>query len=119
MRSWTAYWRHATVKMNVMGGPCDQMASDNFRDRGVSVGDRVFVLSYFDGELHIIGAMTVEQIVDQRAAERLMNQQLWDARDHLVALDPKNYTLLRSDSVVPKSDVKGIEFVSPKGSIRG
>ena len=118
MRYWTAYWRGSTVAQVPMGGPCDHTAGNSFAKRGVRRGHRVFVLSFFDGELHVIGAMTVEDILKQRAAERLLRERLWPAKDHLVALSRRNHTLMRDDAVVPRRQLSKIKFIRPTGNKR-
>jgi hypothetical protein len=121
MRFWTVYWRRDTVEgMMPLRGPCEHTAGNRFVSSGVRPGDRVFVTSFFDGELHLIGAMTVEQIVDQKTANRRYSgTNLWKARDHLIALSPKHRTRRRADRVLSKAQLRRIPYVTyrPDGRV--
>jgi hypothetical protein len=66
-------------------GRLEHTASDVFGDRGVQRGDRVFVAEVVGGQLHLIGRMVVADVLSQQQAQKRMIDEVWKARDHLMA----------------------------------
>ncbi len=93
------------------GGTLDHSASRQFRARGVSRGDRVYIVATRDRRLLLLGRLTVERIVDQATAERRFpGQAVYQAPDHLLG----SGTRLELDRVVPEGIVRKIRRESGK-----
>lgn len=118
MTAWTHYWTKKTAQTELQQpGPLDHTASNLFRRRGVDRGDRVYVISFWDGTLKVLGRLDVGRVVDQAQAERICGQQLWDAEDHVMA-KPGSSTSLGL-AVVQSSDLDKIEFLTANGNTVG
>ena len=117
MNNWTHYWRQATVEdidlMN-LSDPLDHSASNMFLKRGVKQGDRVYVISCFDGDFYVVGRLIVDQVVDQRTAQRSLPYEPWHAEDHILTR-PGTRTPLRLNATVPMKDVRRLQFISQRG----
>jgi hypothetical protein len=114
---WTHYWTGPTVEdhevslgMTVM----DHTAGNQFRSRGVQVGDIVYMITYSAGNLRVLRKLTVHRIVNMSQARRALRYEPWDAEDHLLA-EPNKATPIRYDAVVPHDQLDDIEFVSSGG----
>jgi hypothetical protein len=79
-------WTEGADANRGMTGPLRHTASDVFRARGVQRGDRVFVAEVVDGQLQLIGRIVVADVVNQEEAEETIDHEVWDARDHLIAV---------------------------------
>ena len=91
-RSWTCHWRHSTWRpdVNAEGEPVRCAGGNNFRKRGVSVGDSVYVVSLAGGQLYLGGRMTVRAVVSRAEAARLTSRnegELYEADEWIV--DPQ------------------------------
>ena len=89
-RFWTCHWqfRYWRPHINREGRPVCSSGSNNFRKRGVAVGDRVYIVSLKAGQLFLGGRMEVKRIVSRREAVRLWkNENLHDAKEWIV--DPE------------------------------
>jgi hypothetical protein len=67
-------------------GRLSHTASDLFRQREVEPGDTVYVAEMVDGHLELIGRLKVSAVVDEAEARRRFSQDVWHARDHLIAV---------------------------------
>lgn len=86
-------------------------ANNQFRARGVTRGDRIYVVATKAGRLLLLGRLTVDRVVDQREAERILgNDNLYRANDHLLGRG----TPLRLDRVVPERIARELERESSK-----
>ncbi len=114
MTAWTHYWKKATAQGQAHG-LLDHTAGNSFRSRGVGNGDRVYVISFWDGTLKVLGRLDVDRIVDQAEAERIQGEQLWDADDHVLA--ERGSASKLGVRVVPDSKLGKIEFINADGSM--
>src|SRR5262245_61333269 len=86
-RFWTHHWVHRDWRddINPEYQPLRHAASNSFRQRGVSPGDMVYVVSIADGHLLLGGRMTVKGIVSRDEAVRaLRRDNLWEAEEHVI-----------------------------------
>jgi hypothetical protein len=69
-RNWTCHWRNIlwTHEINPEWEPIVASGSNLFRERGVRVGDRVYIVSLKAGQLLFGGRMTVERIATREEA---------------------------------------------------
>ena len=116
MANWTHYWQKATLfdSMNLSLTKLDHTASNIFRDRGVSPGDRVYVISCIGGKFYVLGRAVVDRIVDQNTAARNLPYRPWEASDHILT-KPATRTALTFNTTLPMSQVKDLEFISSRG----
>jgi hypothetical protein len=85
VNSWIRYWSRATAT-GAEGRAIDHVASDQFHDAGVDVGDWMYVITYRDGVLHVMTSMIVGHLVDRERAEEILGHtHLWEARWHVIA----------------------------------
>jgi hypothetical protein len=93
------------------GDTLDHAASRQFRARGVTRGDRVYIVGTRDRRVLLLGRLTVERIVDQATAERRFpGHALYRAPDHILGRG----TRLELDRVVPEDIVRKIRRESGK-----
>ena len=120
MRYWTHYWTPGAVSGSASMGIslCDHTASNQFLDRGVAVGDAVFVITYADGDLRVLGRLIVERVVDYAAAQRLLPYEPWQAADHLIS-SAQNCTKLSFSTSIDPTNFQQIEFVRASGALTG
>jgi hypothetical protein len=121
MSSYTTLWTQETcawhVKEGFQGRPLDHTASNQFRSRGLTAGDRIFALATRDGAVILVGALTVEKVVSYEEAKKQLGYDPWVADDHLLAR-PGTGTPMDFDNVLPLHVVRDLEFVSGKSSKR-
>src|SRR5262249_50182049 len=86
MREFLLYWRPDTVRAQIdSGGPLDHVASEQLRR--VSSGDHLWIVTFDDGRLYLVGNHTVGALVTQKEAERrLKTHDLWAATHHSIAV---------------------------------
>ena len=116
MANWTHYWQKETMldPVGMASGPLDHTASSSFRDRGVSPGDRVYVISCYGGAFYVVGRLIVDRIVDQQTAARELPYDPWEAADHILT-EPSTRSPQRSDVTLPMVEVQKLEFISSSG----
>jgi hypothetical protein len=68
------------------------MASNMFRDRGISKGDGIYIITVKQGQLLLLTTrLAVADVCGIEGAARLLNRDsegLWEAEDHIVAESP-------------------------------
>jgi hypothetical protein len=123
MAAWTHYWRKDTVAREreaVDAGErsdlLDHAASNAFRRRGVTAGDDLYVISFSDGELYVIGHMLIDRVVGHDEARRALDYKPWAADDHALARR-SGATRFHFDAVVPEDRMKDVAFVAPDGTV--
>lgn len=118
MACFTHYWEGRTcdamLEEGYEGQSLDHTAGKLFRQRGVSVGDKVYVVNVLKGRLFLIGRLEVAKIVSKSEAERLLGTDLWDAPEHLVA-KPGSATPMHFEREVPLAVTKELIFHGTKG----
>ena len=118
-RSWTCHWRFSTWRpdINSEGMRVRSSGSNSFRKRGVSPGDKVYVVSLKGGQLYLGGRYTVERIVSRMDALRLFDRDedsLYDADEWAIDLQQTG-TLLDLHRRLAPEMTKQLRFVSPSG----
>jgi hypothetical protein len=64
-------------------------ASNMFRNRGISKGDSVYIITVKRGQLFLLCKLTVAYICGfEKAARLLKDNDLWEAEDHIVSESP-------------------------------
>ncbi len=118
MACFTHYWEGNTCKSMFLNGyegqPLNHTAGKIFRQRGIDVGDKVYVVNVLKGILFLIGRLEVEMIASQSEAEKLLGNDLWDAPDHLIA-KPGSGTPMHFKRDVPLEITKELLFHGAKG----
>src|ERR1035437_9501299 len=87
-RFWTSHgqYRLWRTEVNPAFDPLRCSCSNHYRQRGVSVGDVVYVLSIHNGQLYIGGRIPVAKIVSRAQAIRLVGRRdLYDADEWVIA----------------------------------
>lgn len=106
----THYW---TYRENVAfeGEQLTRVASNQFRERGVDVGDIVYCVSFMEGDMCLVGRMEVGKIVDGEAGARESSQSssFDDRGDHCIA-ERGTGTEIRFDRIVPIETAKRLRF---------
>src|SRR5438128_4711491 len=105
-KSFTQYWQNETWRNSSNERVVDHSAGNDFRRRGVKVGDHVYVVTNMAGRMYVAGKMSVAAITDQRTAERKLGRKLWKADEHLIGQG----TSMRFDREVPLPIVKQLRF---------
>jgi len=119
MTAFTHYWKNDTFEQMRANGnegkPLDHTAGNTFANVGVKRGDSVYVLTVKEGELFLVGRMTVSKIVHSDAeAQSLLGYDVWPASDHLIASE-NECTPMRFRRRVPLEIVKQLRFDSKAG----
>ena len=73
----------------------DRTASNIFRKRGVSTGDRLYLVTVISGRFYLAGKMEIGEIISLgEAARRFPDKRLFQVSDHLLArrVTPLDYT---------------------------
>lgn len=116
-RAWTTHWqiRFWTPAVNDEGAPIVTAGSNVFRQRGVAIGDSVYVVSMKAGELYLGGRMTVEGIVSREEAIRLTGcENLFDASEWIVTSE-EGGTPLNLHRKVEAALARKLSFESKQG----
>ncbi len=72
-RFWTYHWQFCCWRpaINREGQPMHGSGGSNFRKRGVSAGDAVYIVSLSAGQLYLGGRLVVQRIVSRQEAVQL------------------------------------------------
>lgn len=113
-KHFTAYWKNDTWKNNSAsipnGGLLDHTASNDFRKRGVTPGDAVYVVTAIRGKLYVAAKIIVEKVLDRADASLALGRtDLWEATDHIIA---SRSTPINWNRMVPMDIIKKLEFVT-------
>ena len=87
-RFWTSHWQYRLwrTEVNPAFVPLRCSGSNHYRQRGVSVGDVVYILSIHNGQLYLGGCLPVAKIVSRAQAIRLVGREtLYHADDWVIA----------------------------------
>lgn len=116
-RYWTFHWRNQYWRdeVNAEFEPVCSSGSNNFRKRGVSVGDVVYVISLVDGHLLLGGRMTVKRIVSRREAVRIWGTNRLYGADEWIIDEEQAGTLLHLHWRLAHTVSKQLRFLSPGG----
>jgi hypothetical protein len=79
--------------------------------------DTVYVISFFDGVLYVVGSLDVDLIVSEAKARAILRtSNLWHADEHAVAKKGGS-SRARFDSPISQSDMRKIKFIGSDGSV--
>ncbi len=113
-RPYITLWSQPQVEIERRADQVDGLrhaANDQFTDVGVEPGDRVYILATRDGRLLLLARLTVEQVVGQAEAERILGtDNIYEARDHLMGRG----TPLDLDREIPEDVARAIQRESGK-----
>jgi 5-methylcytosine-specific restriction endonuclease McrA len=120
-RFWISPWRHRLWRPDVNDAfvPLRTSASNRYRQRGVSAGDVVYVVSIANGQLYLGGRIAVAKIVSRAQAIRLFaSQNLYDADEWIIAPQGGGTQLHLYRRLEPALS-KRLRFVSGDGEPKG
>lgn len=113
-RFFTHYWKNSTCElqqeMGFEGKRFGHTAGNLFTKRKVGRGDFVYAITVRNGRLFVIGRLEVGQIISKQAAQSVFPYEVWDAADHVVALQ-RTGTVIRFDVAVPAKLSTGLRFM--------
>jgi hypothetical protein len=107
MRYFTQYWKNTTWRLEDDPAPLRFAASNQFAKRGVSPGDRVFVITNDGGRLLLGAALDVAAVLSPAAAKREFGSDVWLASHYIKARSPAKFT---RENVVPTKIVRALRF---------
>jgi hypothetical protein len=121
--AWTHRWTREQVSSEEQNLPAsgllDHTAGNTFCQRGVVAGDAVYIITFYEDDLRVIGRLTVDDVVDRRTAvRRLREKRLYRASDHVLA-SAGTATGYHFDAIVPRSKIGNIEFIKVDGKKSG
>lgn len=111
-RYFTHYWTNKTWcdRSHWPGGLLSHTADNRFKQRGVTSGDSVYVITVQQGRFFLLCRLTVNCICNQHKAEQILkNCKLWAANDHVIA---SSATPKRFDFEVPTTITEKLLFTS-------
>ena len=76
-RSFTYLWTKGEFKSHQAKGPGGFLSAgcNHFRKRGVESGDSLYIISFFDGQLHLLGRFVVDILCSVTEAPRVMEDR--------------------------------------------
>lgn len=115
MTIWCTYWTNENVLENA-GEKLDHIASDQFLDRSISVGDAVYVINWKRGRLRVVGSLQVGEVCDQARAEQVTGGARYRANGHLLAR-PGTATVAHMNRWLSDADLRAVEFEGATGPV--
>lgn len=119
----THYWKNDTWDYNSKEFPdyINHTASNIFVERGVQVGDFIYVVTAKKGVLLVAAKMPVNHLVRQRTAEKMLSYHIWPAQDHAISNKncPANYDCAIPKAIYPKLYFESSEGPKPPFLIKG
>lgn len=119
VRYWTCHWQFRLWRddVNTEFEPIDGCGSSKFGERGVALGDSLYIVSLSDGHLYLGGRMPVKRIVPRAEAVRILRSDtLYDADEWVIDEDKSGTPLhLHLASEVTRQ----IAWIMADGSERG
>jgi hypothetical protein len=116
-RHFTHYWTRDTcdycLTMGDEGLPIDYTSGSRFVERGLKVGDFVYVVTVREGELFLVAKMQVGEILfSDKEVEARIGYKPWPAPEYLM---PQSCTPIRLNRRVPLDVTKRLKSKSAKG----
>ncbi len=115
-RFFTHYWLNRTWERNRNrasdGDLLDHTAGNLFQERGIRVGDIVYVVSVIKGSLYVCGKLVVGKICDFDEAADILDLEPWPADEHIISAAA---TSMSFDLRVPLKLTRQLRFISGKG----
>jgi hypothetical protein len=120
MDYYTMLWRQDTwrsMRDRGEGGDLQWAASNLFTKRGVSAGDRVFVVGTHERQLILIGALTVDSVTSSPLEVRARSGAVpsWPAKEYVLAAEGTG-TPLDFSNVVALPILRSLQFGTPNRS---
>lgn len=116
MKYFTHYWRNDTWEFNRQDNPegelLDHIAGNMFVQRGVEIGDTIYIVTVSKGKLYLCCKIIAGKIggIDEAAAYTNKNpEDLWDADEHILA---SASTPIHWNFEVPIGITKQLKFLS-------
>ncbi len=112
---YTHYWSSTVQRPDEEGSLCCHTAGHGFKKKGITTGDRIYIVTVSQGRLYLIGAFTVAgpPISYDEACQRLP-YSLWEAPEHLIAQQgsetPQSYF-----RIIPLETSRRLRFYSSEG----
>lgn len=115
MNHFTHYWQNSTweknQKINSKGALLTHLSGNQFKNRGIEIGDLGYVVTIKKGRLFLCGKLEVGSYCELSEAAKITGltpDQLWQAKEHLVA---SYATEMLWDLNVPILLTKQLEFI--------
>jgi 5-methylcytosine-specific restriction endonuclease McrA len=120
-RFWTSHWQYRLwrTEVNTAFVPLRCSGSNHYRQRGVSVGDVVYILSIHNGQLYVGGRIPVAKIVSRTQAIRLIGRETLYHADDWVIPPQGGGTRLHLYRRLEPALSKRLRFVSAAGKPKG
>src|SRR5580704_18063690 len=122
-RYFTHYWTNKSWDYNVArmfddsDKTLDHTAGNLFRDRGISKGDSVYIITVKRGQLFVLGKLTVAKVCGFEVAARLLKtKDLWEAEDHIIAESPAPIMRRKFDVPLTLTISEQLRFEGSEGS---
>lgn len=119
-RYFTIYWTAPPWEGNAYGH-VGHAASNEFASHGIAAGDHLYVVHYQAREVFLGARLVVGRVATKgEAAEALgLNEdEMWDARDHVLA-PPDEAQRLDPNRVIPRGVLKDLSFLRGDGTETG
>jgi hypothetical protein len=78
-----------------------------FRKRGVESGDYIYIVTNLHGKLYVSARLRVDRIVSYSQAKRELGQNIWKAKDQILATDGTKWN---SNAQVPDVHARALRF---------
>ena len=112
---YTHYWSSTLQRPDEEGTPCCHTAGSGFKKKGITTGDRIYIVTVRHGQLNLIGAFTVaEQPISYEEACQRLPYNPWKAPEHLIAR-PGSETPISYSRTIPLETAKRLRFDSSGG----
>lgn len=112
-QSWLHAWSIGARDMR-QGHQLQHIAGNLFRSRGVSSGDRIYVISRSGCEIFLVSVAVVDEYVTEPEAERRLGYPVYAAPDHLLLASA---TPAKLDCNIPTETLKNLRFQRKDGVI--
>jgi hypothetical protein len=112
---YTHYWSSTVRRPDAEGSLCYHTAGSGFNRRGITTGDRIYIVTVSQGQPYLIGAFTVAEppISYDEACQRLPYNP-WEAPEHLIA-HPGSSTPISYSRAIPLEMARRLRFYLPEG----
>lgn len=98
------------------GEQLEYAASNQYPRIGLQAGDVLYIGYLEDGSMHLIGRMTVAEVIDRSEALRRRGDDIWESEWFAVA-DPRATGRILRNRFVPLSVVRELRFQRSNGEI--
>ena len=107
MKFWLHSWRLESLPPS--GWRLKHIAGNLFSDRGVSVGDRIYIFTRSEREILLVCDEVVDEFVTEIQARRKLGYAVYPGHDHIMLASP---TPVRFDRAIPTNTLKKLRFQS-------